>query len=702
MNVVVTGASSFIGSAAAKELIKQGHKVYAIVRPDSKNIYRLEGMPESLHIIPVELGGIDKLKEKIEEPCQIFIHLGWDGAGSDNRADRAIQQKNVEYSMKALQTAESLGCRRFIFSGSQAEYGICNTEMTEELNCNPVSEYGKAKVDFYNQAVKWCEIHTSVEYVHVRIFSIYGPQDHPWSLVSSCLKTFENNEIISLGECTQQWNFLHVKDLVDAIITLASWPAALTAEGCVYNIAGSSCETRPLREYVEIMHELCGNRGSFVYGKRALNAEGPSNLIPCIKKITEVTGWSPKITFREGITEMLSTGKCIVCGESLDESIIMELKDMPSSAQNIPDAEHLEDDKGISLKLCQCRKCGLVQFDCEPVEYYKDVIRSGGFSTTMVELRRNQYRHFIDKCGLEGKKIIEAGCGRGEFLSVLEEFPVKAYGIEHRADLVGIALNQGLSVWYQFAENEDTTLESDMAAPPYDAFLSFNFLEHQPNPSDMLRCLYNNLTENGVGLITVPSLEYILKYDGYYELIRDHLAYYTFGTLRYLLNINGFEVIEEEMVNRDTLSVIVRKNSNIMSENEISRKCAAEKVNADGLEKSREIITNEIDTLLNTLSREGKSLAVWGASHQGFTLASTTKLGNRVKYIIDSAPFKQGRFAPASHIPIVAPDYFKQEPVEAVLIAAPGYTDEIAGIIRRDYGDDVKILTLRSNHIEEI
>ena len=75
---------------------------------------------------------------------------------------------------------------------------------------------------------------------------------------------------------------------------------------------------------------------------------------------------------------------------------------------------------------------------------------------------------------------------------------------------------------------------------------------------------------------------------------------------------------------------------------------------------------------------------------------------DRVKYMIDSAPFKQGRFAPASHIPIVPPDHFEKEPVDGILIVAPGYTEEIAGIIKERFGDKVEIMTLRSRHIENL
>nr|WP_314465684.1 class I SAM-dependent methyltransferase [uncultured Clostridium sp.] len=391
---------------------------------------------------------------------------------------------------------------------------------------------------------------------------------------------------------------------------------------------------------------------------------------------------------------------CIVCGQALDGEPLLTLDHMPASAQDIPGQEDLADDRGISLNLHQCSCCGLVQFDCEPVPYYKDVIRSGGFTTTMVELRKRQYRHFIDACHLEGKKLIEAGCGQGEFLSVLSGFPVTACGIEHRESLVLLGKEKGLNVWRQFAgEGEVLASQDGSMNGPYDGFLSFNYLEHQPDPVGMLRCIAENLTDEGVGLITVPSLEYILKYDGYYELIRDHIAYYTFDTLRFAADQAGFEVIEEEMVNRDTLSVIVRKKKNLK---EGAGRVILERLDASGLVQSRVIIGDELKRLIRELESEGKSLGIWGASHQGFTLASTTVIGDFARYIIDSAPFKQGRYAPASHLPIVAPGHFFQDPVNAILIVAPGYTEEIAKSIVEKFGRNVEILALKSNHLERI
>ena len=375
--------------------------------------------------------------------------------------------------------------------------------------------------------------------------------------------------------------------------------------------------------------------------------------------------------------------RCIACGAPLWETPLLTLDNMPASAQHMPDAQGVKEDRGLTLDLCQCMGCGLVQFDCEPVDYYRDVIRAGGFSKTMVELRRYQYKHLIDSYHLEGKKFIEVGCGQGEFLKVLSEFPVEVHGIEHDHHLVELARAQGLDVTEGFTETEDTRFAGGL----YDVFLSFNFLEHQPDPSTMLQAIYRNLEDDAMGLITVPSFEYIMDHNSYYELIRDHLAYYTFETLTPLLERNGFQVEECEVINRDTLSVIVRKRPQMDTEKLLE--CYVN-------------LKREMETYMKYLDAWDKKVAIWGASHQGFTLAATTKLGEKARYIIDSAPFKQGKFAPASHLPIVGPDHFHEHPVDAIIITAPGYTDEIAASIRQKFGTAVDIRDMRSNHLEMV
>ena len=185
-----------------------------------------------------------------------------------------------------------------MFSGSQAEYGICNEWMKEEQECHPVSEYGKDKVLVYQQATKAAK-ELGVDYIHTRIFSVYGPGDHPWSLIETCIRTFLANGHMEMGPCTQQWNFLYVQEAAQILVKLllGKVPAG------VYNVAGE--DTRPLKEYIEELFMICGEKGSYEFGYRPPNAEGCVSLMPELSKLKNAIGFHQQVSFKEGILETI-------------------------------------------------------------------------------------------------------------------------------------------------------------------------------------------------------------------------------------------------------------------------------------------------------------------------------------------------------------------------------------------------------------
>ena len=100
---------------------------------------------------------------------------------------------------------------------------------------------------------------------------------------------------------------------------------------------------------------------------------------------------------------------------------------MPSAAQNFPEITKLKNDKGINLNISQCSKCGVVQTTNRPVNYYREVIRAPSFSPEMIKFRTVQFKKIIQRYKLRGKKIIEVGSGYGEYLSLLNNFELKAF-----------------------------------------------------------------------------------------------------------------------------------------------------------------------------------------------------------------------------------------------------------------------------------
>ena len=108
---------------------------------------------------------------------------------------------------------------------------------------------------------------------------------------------------MELGACTQQWNFLHVRDAARALtgLLLAKVPAG------VYNVAGE--DTRPLSRTLNRCTGSAVKKGTYEYGKRPPNAEGVVSLVPDIRKLKEAAGFAQEISFEDGIREMIGLYK---------------------------------------------------------------------------------------------------------------------------------------------------------------------------------------------------------------------------------------------------------------------------------------------------------------------------------------------------------------------------------------------------------
>lgn len=372
--------------------------------------------------------------------------------------------------------------------------------------------------------------------------------------------------------------------------------------------------------------------------------------------------------------------KCRVCGHAFFEESLLRYENMPGAAQFLPDAESLESDKGVELEVCQCSGCGLVQLSNEPVSYYKEVIRAAAFSEEMRDFRITQFDTFVNKYSLKGKKVIEIGCGCGEYLSIMQECGVDAYGLEQSDESVMQCIENGLKAAKGFIQSSTNRLND----APFDAFFILNFLEHVPDPNLTLRGIYNNLGDSAVGLIEVPNFDMILRNKLFSEFIGDHLFYFTKETLSTTLGQNGFEIVGCNEVWHDyIISAVVKKR---------------EKMDISHFYKCQLQLKNEIEEYIRRF--EDKKVAIWGAGHQALAIISLVGLADKIRYVIDSAPFKQGRFTPATHLPIVPPDVLFSDPVNAVIVMAASYSDEVVSIIRHKYGSKIKVAILRNSGLE--
>jgi len=371
-----------------------------------------------------------------------------------------------------------------------------------------------------------------------------------------------------------------------------------------------------------------------------------------------------------------------VCGGDFFKNPLLKYENMPGAAQFLPDKEDIKTEKGVDLEVCQCSVCGLVQLSNAPVHYYRDVIRAAAFSGEMKEFRIKQFEEFVEKYSLKGKKIIEIGCGCGEYLSIMGQFDLDVYGLEHLAESVKQCTDKGLQVSQGFVESSGCQLEN----APFDAFFILNFLEHIPDLNAALKGIHNNLNDDGLGIIEVPNFDMILRNKLFSEFINDHLFYFTRDTLSSCLEMNGFEIVECKEIWYDyIISAVVKKRKPL---------------DISDFYNTQENLKKEIETFINGF--EPGKVAVWGAGHQALAVIALTGLADKIKYVVDSATFKQGKYTPASHLPIVSPESLHSDPADAVIVMAASYSDEVAGNIRQTFGNSIAVAILRDYGLEII
>lgn len=371
---------------------------------------------------------------------------------------------------------------------------------------------------------------------------------------------------------------------------------------------------------------------------------------------------------------------CRVCKlNSLCEHILT-IENQPFSAQQFFESQSDSQIK-VDLEIYECAQCGLVQHNLEPVDYYKDVIRAVAYSLDMKQFRLKQFQSFLNNYELYDKNILEIGSGKGEYLDLLHESGAKKlFGLENSLKNFNVLREKKYNSQKGFL---DSSFANNWGFS-FDAIVSFNFVEHWPDLLIGLTKMKNLLLNDGIALIEVPNFRYMLKNGIYTEFTVDHIYYFTEESLRIILQNVGFEIISINSVWKDyILSAIVRRR---------------QKANIISIyEKKQKNTRNIIDYLSNYRG----SIVIWGAGHQALSIMAMIRADRYVKYVVDSAPFKQGKFCPVTGLKIFSPSQLNIDCPKCIVVMGAGYTDEIVNIIKRNFNNISDILIANENGIRK-
>jgi SAM-dependent methyltransferase len=371
---------------------------------------------------------------------------------------------------------------------------------------------------------------------------------------------------------------------------------------------------------------------------------------------------------------------CRVCHEVLLFPPLLSYPDSPSSAQGFLDAPPKPGDD-VCLDIYQCSACGLVQHALTAVPYYREVIRAVAFSQEMARFRHDQLGEWIGANGLQNARILEVGCGRGEYMELLQRAGAhQVSGLEFSASSVEFAKGRGLNVRKGYLDDSLVTNEFGK----FEGFAIFSFMEHWPDLNGSLKRLLDLLSDGAQGLVEVPNFEFILKNQLYSEFTTDHIFYFDRNTLARVLEMNGFEVLGVDSIWHDyILSARVKKRDRLDTSGFVARQ--------------QEIVVQ----VQSFVSRFGANeVVIWGAGHQALAVMSMASLGNRVSHVVDSATFKQGRYTPGTGLLIKAPETMLLDKPCAVLIMAAANSDEVARQVSIQYPLVQNVAVLRETGLE--
>jgi len=269
---LVTGASGFVGSHLVDRLLNLNHNVRIIARKES----RIKWFDKAkVEIVNCDYDNIESLANAVKNVDYIF-HV----AGVIKAKTRELYYKgNVETTKNLLEAIvqSNQTLKRFVFISSQAAAGPSPVDKpkTEEMECNPVTSYGKSKLEA-EKVVK--SFNGKIPFTIVRPSAVYGPRDPEILLFFQTLKK-GIQPLVGFQE--KYVSLVHVSDLIDGILLAAFSENSI---GKTYFISGD-------RGYG---WEEIGNISSRILGKKVIKVRIPHWMVYTVAAISQFLSYFKK------------------------------------------------------------------------------------------------------------------------------------------------------------------------------------------------------------------------------------------------------------------------------------------------------------------------------------------------------------------------------------------------------------------------
>lgn len=280
MKVILTGATGFLGSHLAYELLKQNNQVIALKRRTS-NLKRIQSILPDLSTYDLDTCDLTQ-PFKDHGKIDAIIHTAT-CYGRHNENPSEVFEANLMFPMRLLEAAAFFKTTFF---------------NTDTISYKYLNNYSLSKKQF----VEWGKGFTKSEkmtFANIRLEHMYGSGDDESKLtthvIKSCLANVPELKL-TLGE--QRRDFIYIDDVVSAYMILLEKAKSQAEEFQEYDLG--SGKAIKIREFVETVHKMTQSRTHLNFGalpyreNEIMQSEADIRLLKSL-------GWSCQIDLTEGI-----------------------------------------------------------------------------------------------------------------------------------------------------------------------------------------------------------------------------------------------------------------------------------------------------------------------------------------------------------------------------------------------------------------
>jgi SAM-dependent methyltransferase len=330
------------------------------------------------------------------------------------------------------------------------------------------------------------------------------------------------------------------------------------------------------------------------------------------------------------------------------------------------------------LRLASCSDCGFITntaFDASLQDYSGRYEETQGFSETFGAFHRRLAADLIERYDLRGRTVVEIGCGKGEFLSLLCEL----------GDNQGI----GFDPAYVSARNTSPARDrmlviEDFYSERYahhrgDFYCCKMTLEHIHDTAEFIATLRRAIGDrpDAVVFFQVPEATRVFRDLAFWDIYYEHCSYFDSHSLRRLFAGNGFDVLGTWTDYDDQYLMIEARPTS----GEGGR---TEAEGGSDLRHAADHFAGRIDErleswkgLIGEFARMGRRVVLWGGGSKAVAFLTTLDVREAIPYAVDINPYKSGTFLAGTGQEVVAPSFLTGYRPDVVIIMNPIYRSEI-------------------------